>query len=45
MYTQSFRAERCKKNTDYIKKYFKQKLSRIKLPTKNLVDAYVYTEK
>ncbi len=28
--------------TDYIKKYFKQKLSRIKYPTKNLLDAYLY---
>ncbi len=27
------------KNTDYIKKYYKQKLFRIKLPTKNSVDA------
>ncbi len=30
------------KNTDYIKKYFKQTLWRIKCPTKNSVDAYVY---
>ncbi len=29
------------KNTDYIKKYFKQKLFRIKFPTKNLVNACI----
>ncbi len=36
-----FRADPCK-NTDYIKKCFKQKLHQIKFPTKNLVDTYVY---
>ncbi len=30
------------KNTDYIKKYFKQKLRRIKFPKKNSADAYFY---
>ncbi len=34
-------AERCK-NTDYIKKFFKQKLFWIKFPTKNLEDTYLY---
>ncbi len=30
------------KNTDYIEKCFKQKLFRIKFPTKKSVDTYVY---
>ncbi len=30
------------KNSDYIEKYFKQKLSKIKFPTKNSLDAYHY---
>ncbi len=30
------------KNTDYIKKYFKQKFWRIKFPTKNYLDAHLY---
>ncbi len=29
-------------NTDDIEKYFKQKLSRIKFPTKTSVDAHLY---
>ncbi len=34
--------ENVAKNTDYIKKWFKQKLFRIKFTTKNSVDAYLY---
>ncbi len=30
------------KNTDYIKKFFKQKSLRITFPTQNSVDAYLY---
>ncbi len=30
------------KNIDYIKKYFKQKLRRIKFPTKDSGEAYLY---
>ncbi len=30
------------KNIDYIKLFFKQKLFRIKFPTKNSVNAYLY---
>ncbi len=30
------------KNIDYIEKYFKQKLHRIKFSTKNSVDAYLF---
>ncbi len=37
----SFRAE-CSKSTDYIEKCFDQKLFKIKFPTKNTVDAYLY---
>ncbi len=30
------------KNIDYIEKWFKQKLRKIKFPTKNSVEAYAY---
>ncbi len=30
------------KNIDYIEKYFKRKLGRIKFPTKALVETYLY---
>ncbi len=30
------------KNTDYIEKWFIQKLGKIKFPTKNSMDAYLY---